>query len=141
MDAFGTAAWVERLNAALVNLSATVGADDGLVAREGTFTVLEEIRGGPDGDLHLLLRAVDGAVRLELAGGDDELPDDERADVTLVLDFDDAVRLADGTLTPAAALTEGRVKVRGDLGVLVAGQRILAAAQDVVSGAGEGDAE
>ena len=37
--------------------------------------------------------------------------------------------LSDGSLTPAEALTAGRIRVRGDLSVLAAGQELLAAAR------------
>ena len=47
---------------------------------------------------------------------------------TIVLGYADALALAQGRLDPADALAEGRVRVRGDLAALVAGQEVLAAA-------------
>ena len=42
------------------------------------------------------------------------------ADAVLRIDYADAARLARGDLDSATALREGRVKVRGDVGVVVA---------------------
>jgi len=50
------------------------------------------------------------------------------SEVTVVVAYDDAAALARGDTDPAALLRAGRVKVRGDLSVLVAGQKILAEA-------------
>jgi hypothetical protein len=44
------------------------------------------------------------------------------------LTYDDALALARGSLQPADALAAGRVRVRGELSVLVAGQAVLNAA-------------
>ncbi len=48
--------------------------------------------------------------------------------VTVVLTYEDALAMAQGALAPADALAAGRVRVRGELAVLVAGQAVLAAA-------------
>ena len=50
------------------------------------------------------------------------------ANVTIVLGYDDALAIARGELDPADALATGRVRVRGELAVLVAGQSVLNAA-------------
>jgi putative sterol carrier protein len=49
--------------------------------------------------------------------------------VTIVLSYEDAARLSTGELQAADAITAGRIRVRGDLSVLVAGQAMLVAAQ------------
>jgi putative sterol carrier protein len=48
----------------------------------------------------------------------------------MVLRYADALAMARGELEPADALADGRVRVRGDLAVLVAGQAVLAAAAE-----------
>jgi putative sterol carrier protein len=53
---------------------------------------------------------------------------EERATATIALGYADALALALGRLNPADALAAGRVRVRGDLAALVAGQEVLAAA-------------
>ncbi len=47
---------------------------------------------------------------------------------TIVLGYPDALAMARGELDPADALAAGRVRVRGDLAALVAGQDVLAEA-------------
>jgi putative sterol carrier protein len=49
-------------------------------------------------------------------------------DVTIVVDYPDALAIARGELDAADALATGRVRVRGELAVLVAGQSVLNAA-------------
>jgi putative sterol carrier protein len=66
----------------------------------------------------------DGAVTLSTS----EEESGDRADVVVTLSYEDAAALSRGELDPTEALGTGRVHVRGDLSVLVAGQGILAAA-------------
>ena len=47
---------------------------------------------------------------------------------TIVLGYAEALAMARGELDPADALAAGRVRVRGDLAALVAGQDVLAEA-------------
>ncbi len=134
MPRFLTGDWVDAFNAALAGVRLPdPGPDAGLAAADGRFTVAQEVRGAPGGDVRLILRATDGALSLELgplgsaAGAADA---GTEADVTIALDYDDAVALATGALVPAEALGAGRIRVRGDLSVLAAGQELLAAARD-----------
>ena len=57
------------------------------------------------------------------------------ATATIALGYADALALALGRLDPADALAAGRVRVRGDLAALVAGQEVLAAAADLLGSA------
>ncbi len=50
--------------------------------------------------------------------------------MTIVLSYSDAVALSNGELTPAEALTAGRIRVRGDLSVLVTAQSMLETARE-----------
>ncbi len=72
--------------------------------------------------MRVLLTVTEGHAHLTL--GDSETT----ATATIVLDYDDARAMALGQLDPADALADGRVRVRGDLAALVAGQEVLAAA-------------
>jgi hypothetical protein len=56
------------------------------------------------------------------------------ATATIALGYTDALDLALGRLDPADALAAGRVRVRGDLAALVAGQEVLAAAAALLGG-------
>ena len=71
----------------------------------------------------------DGHVSLEpsTAPGDASATEPQ---VTVSLSYDDAAALSRGQLDPAEALGAGKVRVRGDLSVLVAGHTLLAAAAD-----------
>ncbi len=127
MPRFLTAEWVAAFNAALdgVELPAP-GPDAGLTAADGRYTVAEEVRGAPDGAVRLLLRAADGSLTLAL----DDPGAAADADVTIGLDYADAAAMATGDLSPAEALTAGRIRVRGDLSVLATCQELLVAARE-----------
>ncbi len=131
MPRFLTEDWVEAFNEALAGvLLPAPGPDAGLAAADGRFSVAQEVRGGPDGDVRLVLRAGEGTLVLEigpLEPADAGAPD---ADVTIALRYADAAALAQGRHSPAEALNAGRIRVRGDLSVLAAGQELLQAARD-----------
>jgi hypothetical protein len=125
--------WVESFDAALgaLDLSEAVAAAGAgsLAAADGTFSVVQVVTGVPDdvgghgGDVHLVLTVADGRAHLALdpsgtVGGT----------ATIVLGYAEAVAMARGELDPADALAAGRVRVRGDLAALVAGQDVLAEA-------------
>ncbi len=73
----------------------------------------------------MVLSVAAGRAHLAL-DGDGAVADEATA--TIALGYADALALALGRLDPADALAAGRVRVRGDLAALVAGQEILAAA-------------
>jgi hypothetical protein len=133
MPRYLTPEWVESFDAALsaLDLSDAVAAAGAgsLAAADGTFSVVQVITGVPEdvqsagGDVHLVLTVADGRARLGLdpsrtAGGT----------ATIVLGYGEALAMARGDLDPADALAAGRVRVRGDLAALVAGQDVLAEA-------------
>ena len=136
MARFLSPAWAEEFNAALRGVVVPgPGPDAGLAAVDGHFTMVQDIRATPDGDVRLILRVDDGALNLALerAGGEGTgSSDDTRADVTIALSYEDAAAMSKGELAPAEALNTGRVRVRGDLSVLVAAQQMLNAARDRV---------
>jgi hypothetical protein len=117
---------VDAFNAAAATVTVPEpGADAPLAAADGTFAVCQVVRGGPDGDIAVTVHVAEGRVWMT-PGADD-------AQVTVALQWDDAVAMAQGTLAVADALTAGRIRVRGDLGVLVAGQAALAAVQPALA--------
>ena len=127
MPRFLTTEWVDGFNAALSGVALPApGPDAGLAAADGRFTVAQEVRGTPDGDVRLVLRSDAGALALEV-GPLDGAPGD--ADVTIAIGYEDAAALATGDLSPAEALNGGRIRVRGDLSVLAAGQELLRSAR------------
>jgi putative sterol carrier protein len=128
--------WVDAFNAALVGVAQPgSGEDAGLAVADGPVTVAEEIHGGPDGTVRLLLHIDQGTLRLERSDrrpGASDQPTDEAGrapDVTMVLSYQDAAAMSAGDLSPAEALNAGRIRVRGDLTVLVAAHQMLVAAR------------
>ena len=125
--------WVASFDAALSALDLTdavaaAGAGS-LAAADGRFSVVQVVTGVPEdvqaggGEVHLVLTVADGRARLgrdpaATAGGT----------ATIVLGYAEALAMARGELDPADALAAGRVRVRGDLAALVAGQDVLAEA-------------
>jgi len=123
---------VESFDSALRTLDlsdavAAAGAGS-LAAADGTFSVVQVVTGVPDdvaagGDVHLVLTVDGGQARLEL-----DPSQAEGGTATIVLGYAEALAMAQGRLDPADALAAGRVRVRGDLAALVAGQDVLAEA-------------
>ena len=128
MPRFLTPDWAEAFNAALDGVVLPgPGPDAGLAAADGKFTVAQEVRGTPVGDIRLVLRASDGTLVLDVGPLGEA---GEAAEVTIALEYEDAAALAQGRLSPAEALNAGRIRVRGDLSVLTAGQDLLQAARE-----------
>lgn len=127
MYRFYSPEWVNAFNDAVAGLD--VGAVDtgaSLVADGGRFRVAQVVRGGPDGELVVTMAVDEGRLTLALAapGAGSAM----EPDVTIVLDYEDAAAMSRGELDPADAIRDGRVRVRGDLAVLVAAQSLLVAA-------------
>ena len=131
--------WVQAFNDALAGLDlsdavAAAGAGS-LTVAQGTFSVAQVVTGGPEGLAAPGAADANGStVRtvLTVDGGRLTLVEDPTGaiapNVTVVLTYDDALAIARGALHPADALAAGRVRVRGELSVLVAGQAVLNAA-------------
>lgn len=121
--------WVSAFNAALREVPLVdVPTGTSVRAESGTFIVEERVsdlpgRSDAEGPFRVVLRVEDG--KMTLAAGENQ---ESQADVVVTLSYDDAAALARGELDPTQALGAGRVQVRGDLSVLVAGHHLLAAA-------------
>ncbi|HXZ61454.1 MAG TPA: hypothetical protein VEG62_01840 [Acidimicrobiales bacterium] len=137
--------WVESFDAALraLDLSDVIAAagEGSLAAADGSFSVVQvvtgvpaEVAGGDGDEVRVVLTIEGGRARLELD------PSGARAagTATIVLGYAHALALARGELDAADALAAGRVRVRGDLAALVAGQDVLAAAAALLGEALEG---
>jgi hypothetical protein len=119
--------WVTSFDDALsgLDLSAAIEAagTGSLTASEGAFAVAQVVPDAPEGEVRTVLTVAEGRASLKLDPSG-SLP----ANVTIVLGYADALAMAQGGLDPADALANGRVRVRGELAVLVAGQSVLNAA-------------
>ena len=126
--------WVQSFDAALSALDLTeaiaAAGEGSLAAADGAFSVAQVVQGVPGeaGDVHVRLSVADGHVHLARVDGDTP------ATATIVLGYADALALSTGELDAADALADGRVRVRGDLAALVAGQEVLAAASAQLGG-------
>jgi hypothetical protein len=133
MPPYLSPAWVQAFNAALadLDLADAVAAATSLTASQGNFAVAQVVTDAPPsagadagaGTLRTVLTVDAGRFTLA-ADPSSDLP----ANVTMVLTYADALAIARGELEPADALAAGRVRVRGELAVLVAGQAVLQAA-------------
>lgn len=131
MPRFLSPEWAKAFDSALDGVTVPgPTADAGLAAVGGRFTVVQEIHDAPTGDVTVVLVVADGTLHLSLAA-DREAASDS-ADVSISLSYQDAASLSRGELAAAEALGAGRIRVRGDLSVLVASQRMLATAQQYV---------
>ena len=133
MPPYLSPAWVQAFNAALAGLDLTdaiaeAGAGS-LTAAQGTFSVAQVVTDAPampsasGGIVRTVLTVDDGRIML-VSDPDETLP----SNVTIVVAYVDALAIARGELDPADALAAGRVRVRGELAVLVAGHSVLNAA-------------
>jgi hypothetical protein len=131
---FLTQAWVDEFNAALAGTPLAVPEDViSLAAEGGHLGVLQQVSGVPhapdDGTVRTLLRIDDETAHLSVVEAAD---DATGANVTVSLDYGVAAAMSRGDLDPAEALGTGRIKVRGDLAVLVAAQAVLTASADLL---------
>ena len=142
MARYLSAEWVRAFDSALsaLDLSDAVAAaaSGSLAASDGTFSIAQLVSGVPadvaaGSEVTVVLSVADGRAHMALdADGAAE------ATATIALGYADALALALGRLDPADALAAGRVRGRGDLAALVAGQEILAAAAGLLGSALDG---
>ncbi len=98
-------------------------------ASTAAVSLRQVVRGGPHGDVAYTVRMGDGAVRFEVGAA--------AADLELTQDYDTAVAISRGILTPAVAFASGRLKLGGRVGLLVRHGDALAALADVFAGVRE----
>ena len=89
------------------------------------FRVAQVVMGAPDGDFRVVLEVEGGNLHLERQEPDER---GTEADVTVVLSYEDAAALSRGDVDAARLIGTGRLKVRGNLSLLVAGQVLLVSA-------------
>ena len=96
-----------------LELVRSLGAE--LPERPGaTARVQHVVTGGPDGEVRYVHTIVDGRTTSLAAGGDDG------ADVTFTNTYADARSLAQGELDPSVLFMQGRTKMAGDMGKVLA---------------------
>lgn len=122
MAVYLSAGWFEDVNE-------VARADRGLAtATAGArVTVQQVVTGGPSGDVRYWVRVDDG--RVEVGPGDAEHPD-----ATVTQSYETAAAVCRGELAVEQALLEGRVRLSGDVPVLL---RHTAALSGVAGAFGE----
>ncbi|HET8619756.1 MAG TPA: SCP2 sterol-binding domain-containing protein [Acidimicrobiales bacterium] len=115
-------AWIDAAGAAVAGDGPLGAALAGI-----TLTVEQVVTGGPDGDVTWSLGVDDGKVAL--------IPGPAaRSDLRLTTDYATAAAVAAGELGAQRAFVEGRLRVGGDLSLLITHQRALAAVDDALAG-------
>jgi hypothetical protein len=105
---------VQHLTQAWVDLHRS--AAEGLPERPGaTARVQHVVTGTPGGEVAYAISLVDGRVTEATIGRDDDA-----ADCTFLETYSDAVLMAKGDLDLHAGFMQGRVKMSGDMGKLMA---------------------
>jgi len=120
--------WIVAFNAALDGVAlASTGTEGSLVASSGQFRVRQVVSAVPPDDrtVQTTLTVEAGRVSMSL---EDPAPLDDGAEgpnVVVALPYDVAAAISKGEVHPTQALGTGRIRVRGDLAVLIAGQAVL----------------
>lgn len=109
--------WFEEVNQAAAGSSklreVTAGAH---------LAIQQVVTGGPEGELRYWLRIDDGCVEA-VPGDAGEAQVAPHA--TVVQSYETAAAVSRGELSTEEALLEGRIRLRGDIGVLVRHQSLL----------------
>jgi hypothetical protein len=120
-------------------LAAAADALHGATAAEGVpdLTLQQVVTGSPesgphgpdgsDGEVAYRIRITEGAVELRPGRGPD-------ADVIFTEDWETAAAIAAGRLSPQAAFVDGRVRVSGNVALVVAAQDGLAGIEEALAG-------
>lgn len=118
--------WIDAADAALAAAweSARVGSDE---RSDGSTTLGYTITGAPQGKAtyHLFTGENGAGVAAGKPEGD--------ADATMELDYDTAVQIARGETSPQVAFMQGRLKLGGDVTLLIKGAERLSAMGDALA--------
>lgn len=120
--------WMDEAAAALAAAPGSAAAADGGADDAGDAPVLlqYEVTAAPGGKRSYALRFSDGEIALEPGAHGD-------AAASFTLDYDVAALIARGELSAQAAFMQGRLKLGGDVMVLVRQQARLGQLDDVLA--------
>lgn len=111
---FLSAEWADGSNTALTRHTGFMNA-----IADTSLAVQFNVTGAPDGDVSYYLKTGDGQAELSLG-------EVESADVTITNDYDTAAAISKGELNTQAAFMTGKLKVAGNLALLMMHQGAIA---------------
>ncbi|MGZ6545644.1 MAG: SCP2 sterol-binding domain-containing protein [Actinomycetota bacterium] len=104
--------WADALKE---QLNASDTFKDAAVGKQAT---IQQVIGGDGGDTHYWIRIADATIDMGL--GDTENPD-----ATITQSYETAVALAKSELSPVTAFMTGKIKIAGNMGLLLGLQGVL----------------
>lgn len=104
--------WIDAFNVAVADLVVEFSEGSDASLRSRPVRLRQEILDSPEGTFFVTLSVTDG--HLAIARDTSGTP----GDVTLHINYDDAVALHKGEINPTELLASGRLRVRGDLSIL-----------------------
>jgi putative sterol carrier protein len=117
---FLSAEWAEALKNEL-------NADDAFhQAAAGQHATIQQVITADDGDTHYWIKLDDGTI--DMGVGDVEAPD-----ATITQSYDTAVKLAKNELSAVTAFMTGKIKVGGNMGLLLGLQGAFAQLPDAMA--------
>jgi putative sterol carrier protein len=87
-------------------------------AATGKTATIQQVIGTGDGEIHYWIGLADGAIDMGI--GDADAPD-----ATITENYEVAVALAKSELSPVTAFMTGKVKIAGNMGMLLGLQNVL----------------
>lgn len=105
--------WAQALKAELNE------SEDFRQAAAGHKVTIQQIITGPDGNTHYWITIGDGKIDLGVGDIDGE-------DATITQSYDSAAALARGELSPVTAFMTGKLKIAGNMGMILGLQGALA---------------
>ncbi|MHB1761285.1 MAG: SCP2 sterol-binding domain-containing protein [Acidimicrobiales bacterium] len=138
MPHFLSPEWISAFNAAVENAQIPEPDAPSLAGTHSHFTICQIVTAGPErGDIHTVLEVTADRLHMTLLTDQNGSSDTERCDadktrscdVTITLDWNAAVALSRGEVSPVEALTAGKVHVRGNVTVLGEVHQLLDAAR------------
>jgi putative sterol carrier protein len=104
--------WAQALK---VELNASDSFKEAAVGKTAT---IQQVIAGADGEVHYWIGLADGAIDMGIGDADG-------ADATITESYDTAVALAKSELSPVTAFMTGKVKIAGNMGMLLGLQNVL----------------
>lgn len=113
--------WIEAANEAVAN-----SAELKKSAKDQDLTIAYEVTGTPSGKVRYGMTFKDGAASVTTGKHAD-------AGAAFTLDYETATQIARGELSAQAAFMQGRMKLAGDVTVLIGQYRLIDETEDALS--------